>query len=47
MEERSTIAIIELLCLSVDGVVSVDQSLEYAVDDLPPDLDPARDAGNP
>ncbi|MCX4799106.1 MULTISPECIES: CBS domain-containing protein [unclassified Streptomyces] len=46
-EERSTIPIIELLCLSVDGVVSVDQSLEYAVDDLPPDLDPARDADNP
>ncbi|WP_327277149.1 CBS domain-containing protein [Streptomyces sp. NBC_01224] len=47
VEERSTIPIIELLCLSVDGVVSVDHSLEYAVDDLPPDLDPARDAGNP
>ncbi|MGW9130161.1 BON domain-containing protein [Streptomyces sp. NPDC055681] len=46
VEERSTIPIIEHLSLSVDGVVSVDQSLEYAVDDLSPDLDPARDVDN-
>ncbi|MGW3659705.1 CBS domain-containing protein [Streptomyces sp. NPDC005151] len=36
VEARSTIPVIELLRLSVDGVVSVDQSLEYAVDDFTP-----------
>ncbi|MDX3770892.1 CBS domain-containing protein [Streptomyces sp. NBC_01707] len=41
VEEHSTIPIVEHLCLSVDGVVSVDQYLEYAVEDLPPDS--ARD----
>ncbi|MFF2406621.1 CBS domain-containing protein [Streptomyces sp. NPDC058092] len=46
VEQRSAIPVIELLCLSVDGVVSVDQSLEYAVDDLPPDLDPAHGGGD-
>ncbi|GGT61549.1 CBS domain-containing protein [Streptomyces atratus] len=46
VEEHSSISIIEHLCLSVDGVVSVDQSLEYAVDDLAPGLDPARDTGD-
>ncbi|WP_406382078.1 CBS domain-containing protein [Streptomyces sp. NBC_01618] len=42
VERRSAIPVIELLCLSVDGVVSVDQSLAYAVDDLSPELDPAQ-----
>ncbi|SFX62227.1 CBS domain-containing protein [Streptomyces atratus] len=46
VEERSTIPVIELLCLSVDGVVSVDQSLAYAVDDLQPDHDSAHEADN-
>lgn len=46
VDDRSTIPIIELLCLSVDGVVSVDQSLEYAVDDLASDSDLARGTGN-
>ncbi|MEU6017365.1 CBS domain-containing protein [Streptomyces sp. NPDC047515] len=46
VEERSTIPVIELLCLSVDGVVSVDQSLEYAVDDLAPHPDPVRGTDN-
>ncbi|MEV0494398.1 BON domain-containing protein [Streptomyces atratus] len=46
VDDRSTIPVIELLCLSVDGVVSVDQSLEYAVDDLASDSDPARSTGN-
>lgn len=41
VEEHSTIPIVEHLCLFVDGVVSVDQYLEYAVEDLPPDS--ARD----
>ncbi|MCX5126928.1 CBS domain-containing protein [Streptomyces sp. NBC_00347] len=40
VEERSSIPVIEHLCQSVDGVVSVDQSLDYTVDDLPPDFDP-------
>ncbi|MFE1809115.1 CBS domain-containing protein [Streptomyces sp. NPDC059533] len=40
VEERSTITVIERLCNSVDGVVSVDQSLEFAVDDLALDPDP-------
>lgn len=47
VEERSAIPIIELLCLSVDGVVSVDQSLVYAVDDLQPDHGSAHDADSP
>ncbi|MFE0579673.1 CBS domain-containing protein [Streptomyces sp. NPDC058874] len=34
VEERSAIPIVERLCQSVDGVVSVDQALGYAVDDL-------------
>ncbi|MFE9255217.1 CBS domain-containing protein [Streptomyces sp. NPDC006879] len=34
VEERSTIGLVERLCQSVDGVVSVDQALEFAVDDL-------------
>lgn len=46
VEARSTIPVIELLCLSVDGVVGVDQSLEYAVDDLTPNPGPARHVGN-
>ncbi|MFJ7199159.1 MULTISPECIES: CBS domain-containing protein [unclassified Streptomyces] len=46
VEERSTIATLGLLCLSVDGVVSVDESLAYAVDDLRPahDSAPAADS---
>ncbi|MET9657439.1 CBS domain-containing protein [Streptomyces sp. NPDC006510] len=47
VEERSTIPVIERLCLSVDGVVSVDRSLGYAVDDLPPDPDHVPDDGKP
>ncbi|MFH8475947.1 CBS domain-containing protein [Streptomyces sp. NPDC018000] len=46
VEERSSIPIIEHLCLSVDGVVCVDQCLEYAVDDLAPDPGPARNTGD-
>ncbi|MFB6716888.1 CBS domain-containing protein [Streptomyces sp. NPDC056358] len=42
VEERSTIPVIARLCLTVDGVVSVDESLGYAVDDLAPDPDPAH-----
>ncbi|MEU2831904.1 CBS domain-containing protein [Streptomyces lavendulae] len=40
VEERSAIPVVERLCQSVDGVVSVDQSLGYAVDDLSPVADP-------
>lgn len=40
VEERSAIPVVERLCRSVDGVVSVDQSLGYAVDDLSPVADP-------
>lgn len=36
VEDRSTIPVLERLCQSVDGVVSVDQALGYAVDDLSP-----------
>ncbi|MCX4807581.1 CBS domain-containing protein [Streptomyces sp. NBC_01214] len=39
VEERSTIPVVERLCRSVDGVVSVDQALGYAVDDLSPVAD--------
>ncbi|MGY5032656.1 CBS domain-containing protein [Streptomyces sp. 900116325] len=46
VEERSTIPIIEHLCVSVDGVVSVDQSLECAGDDLSPGPDPARNVAD-
>ncbi|WP_327365567.1 CBS domain-containing protein [Streptomyces sp. NBC_01217] len=46
VEERSSIPVIESLCLSVDGVVSVDQSLGYVVDDLSPDPGPARETGD-
>lgn len=46
VEERSSIPIIEHLCLSVDGVVCVDQSLEYAVDDLASDPGPAHSTGD-
>ncbi|MFJ2597060.1 BON domain-containing protein [Streptomyces erythrochromogenes] len=44
VEDRSTIVVVERLCQSVDGVVSVDQSLGYAVDDLAPVADPNRAA---
>lgn len=46
VEERSSIPVIERLCHSVDGVVSVDQSLDYAVDDLSEDLGPERGHGS-
>ncbi|MFG3283366.1 CBS domain-containing protein [Streptomyces sp. NPDC048111] len=36
VEARSAIPVVERLCQAVDGVVSVDQSLEYALDDLAP-----------
>lgn len=34
VEERSSIPLVERLCCSVDGVLSVEQSLDYAFDDL-------------
>ncbi len=40
VEQRSAIPIVERLCQSVDGVVSVEQALGYAVDDLSPVADP-------
>ncbi|WP_330300671.1 CBS domain-containing protein [Streptomyces sp. NBC_00503] len=40
VEERSTIPVLERLCRSVDGVVTVDQALDYAVDDLSPGAEP-------
>ncbi|AWZ03470.1 MULTISPECIES: CBS domain-containing protein [unclassified Streptomyces] len=42
VEERSTIPVVERLCRWVDGVVSVDQVLSYAVDDLSPAGGPNR-----
>lgn len=42
VEERSTIPVVERLYRSVDGVVSVDQALGYAVDYLSPVADPHR-----
>ncbi|MFJ3961129.1 CBS domain-containing protein [Streptomyces sp. NPDC090036] len=44
VEDRSTIPVVERLCQSVDGVVSVDQALGYAIDDLSPAADPDRAA---
>ncbi|MGW7329026.1 CBS domain-containing protein [Streptomyces sp. NPDC054840] len=44
VEDRSTIPVIERLCQSVDGVVSVDQALGYAIDDLSSAADPDRAA---
>ncbi|MEV0489748.1 BON domain-containing protein [Streptomyces atratus] len=45
-EERSSSPVIERLCRSVDGVVSVEQHLEYTDDDLAVVPDAARDRGH-
>jgi CBS domain-containing protein len=42
VEERTLIPVIERLCRSVDGVVAVHQSIDYAYDDLGFDLEPPR-----
>ncbi|WP_405714238.1 CBS domain-containing protein [Streptomyces xanthophaeus] len=44
VEGRSAIPVVERLCQSVDGVVSVDQALGYAIDDMAPIADPHRAA---
>ncbi|MFJ9680506.1 hypothetical protein ACIRP2_20980 [Streptomyces sp. NPDC101194] len=45
LEERSTIAVIELLPLPLDGIVGVGRSLEYAMDDLAPAPEPTSCTG--
>ncbi len=42
VEERSLTPVIERLCRSVDGVVTVHQSLGHSYDDLGSDLEPPR-----
>ncbi|MFD9953824.1 CBS domain-containing protein [[Kitasatospora] papulosa] len=42
VDERSSIPVLERLCRSVDGVVSLHESIDYAYDDLVLDVEPPR-----